>query len=53
MFPTWNDEFNLPDGLYSIAQIQDFFDDIIKNRQFGQLIYLSPHLLTMLNTTNK
>ena len=24
--PTWNDTFNLPDGSYSIADIQDYFD---------------------------
>ena len=29
-FPTWNDEFNLPDGSYSISDIQGFFEFIIK-----------------------
>ena len=24
--PTWNDTFNLPNGSYSIDEIQDFFD---------------------------
>ena len=28
--PTWNDTFNLPDGSYSIADVQDFFEFIIK-----------------------
>ena len=28
--PTWNDEFDLPDGSYSIADIQDYFEFIIK-----------------------
>ena len=28
--PTWNDEFNLPDGSYSISDIQDYFEYIIK-----------------------
>ena len=23
---TWNDEFDLPDGSYSISDIQDYFD---------------------------
>ena len=23
--PTWNDKFNLPDGSYSISDIQDYF----------------------------
>ena len=29
-FPTWNDEFNLPDGSYSISDIQGYFEFIIK-----------------------
>ena len=29
--PTWNDNFNLPDGSYSIFNIQDYFKFIIKN----------------------
>ena len=28
--PTWNDEFNLPDGSYSVSDIQDYFEYIIK-----------------------
>ena len=28
--PTWNDTFDLPDGSYSIADIQDYFAFIIK-----------------------
>ena len=27
--PTWNDEFNLLDGSYSVSDIQDYFDYII------------------------
>ena len=26
--PTWNDEFELPDGLYSVSDIQDYFEYI-------------------------
>ena len=26
--PTWNDEFELPDGSYSVSDIQDCFDHI-------------------------
>ena len=26
--PTWNDEFNLPDGSYSVSDIQDYFEFI-------------------------
>ena len=34
--PTWNDEFDLPDGLYSISDIQDYFEFIIKkHKNFG------------------
>ena len=29
--PTWNDTFDLPDGSYSISDIQDYFEFIIKN----------------------
>ena len=29
--PTWNDEFDLSDGLYSISDIQDYFEYMIKN----------------------
>ena len=28
--PTWNESFDLPDGSYSIADIQDYFELIIK-----------------------
>ena len=28
--PTWNDGFNLPDRLYSVPGIQDYFEYIIK-----------------------
>ena len=28
--PTWNDTFDLPDGSYCIADIQDYFEFIIK-----------------------
>ena len=31
--PTWNDTFDLPNGFYSIADIQDYFDFIIKNHE--------------------
>ena len=28
--PTWHDTFDLPDGSYSIADVQDYFEFIIK-----------------------
>ena len=31
--PAWNDTFNLPDGSYSIADIQDYFEFIIKKHE--------------------
>ena len=31
--PTWNDTFDLPDGSYSIADIQDYFKFIIKKHE--------------------
>ena len=30
MVSTWNNTFDLPDGSYSIADIQDYFEFIIK-----------------------
>ena len=29
--PTWNDKFELPDGSYSVTDIRDYFEYIIKN----------------------
>ena len=31
--PTWNDEFNLPGGFYSVSDIQDYFEYTIKKHQ--------------------
>ena len=31
--PTWNDTFDLPDGSYSIVDIQDYFEVIIKKHE--------------------
>ena len=33
---TWNDEFELPDGSYSVSDIQDYFKYILKN--MGKII---------------
>ena len=30
---TWNDEFELPDGSYSISDIQDYFEYILKKHR--------------------
>ena len=31
--PTWNDDFNLSDGSYSVSDIQDYFEYIIKKHE--------------------
>ena len=31
--PTWNDEFKLPDGSYSVSDIQDYIKYIIKKHE--------------------
>ena len=31
--PTWNDTFDLPDGSYTISEIQDYIEYIIKNHE--------------------
>ena len=31
--PTWNDKFDLPNGSYSISDIQDYFEFIIKKHE--------------------
>ena len=33
MAPIWNNTFDLPDGSYSIADIQDYFEFIIKKHK--------------------
>ena len=38
--PSWNDEFNLPDGSYSVSDIQDYFEYIIKNMKLLRVILL-------------
>ena len=30
---TWNEEFELPDGLYSVSDIRDYFEYIIKKHE--------------------
>ena len=31
--PTWNDEFDLPDGSYSIPEIQPYFQYVIEKHE--------------------
>ena len=44
--PTWNEEFKLPDGSYSISDIQNYFGYILK--KFGEVID-KPPVLTYVN----
>ena len=37
--PTWNEEFELPDGSYSISDIQGYFEYILKKHGEKQLIF--------------
>ena len=47
--PTWNDEFELLDGSYSVSDIQDYIEYIIKNinhkQQFLRLMFVSIELI--------
>ena len=38
--PTWNDEFELHDGSYSVSDIQDYIENIIKIMKHYPLILL-------------
>ena len=38
--PTWNDEFDLSNGWYSISDIQDYFEYGIKNMKVYQTVLL-------------
>ena len=31
--PTWNDTFDLPDGSYSVADIQDYFEFVVRKHE--------------------
>ena len=31
--PTWNEELELPDGSYSVSDLQDYFEYILKNME--------------------
>ena len=38
--PMWNEEFELPDGSYSISDIQDYFEYILKNTEKRLMIII-------------
>ena len=44
--PTWNDEFDLPDGSYSISDIQYYFEYIIKKHE---TLANNPHVQIYVN----
>ena len=37
--PTWNDQFELPDGSYSVSDIQDYLSIFLKNMEKILIIY--------------
>ena len=37
--PTWNEELELPDGSYSVSDLQDYFEYILKNMEKRLLIF--------------
>ena len=47
--PTWNEEFELPDGSSSVSDIQDYFKYIIKNETVSDI----PSLRIYLNNIEK
>ena len=49
--PTWNDTFDLPDGLYNIPEIQDYFVYIITKHE--TIVETSPILIYANNITNR
>ena len=49
--PTWNDTFDLPDGLYNIPEIQDYFEYIIKKHK--TIAKTAPILIYANNVVNR
>ena len=47
--PTWNDEFELPDGSYVVSDIQDYIEYIIKKHETLTAI---PPILVYINKMN-
>ena len=48
--PTWNDEFELPDSSYSVSDIQDHIEYILKNHE---TLPTNPLIHTYINRINK
>ena len=55
--PTWNDEFELPDGSYSVSDIQDYFEYILKkqeeNTNYSLKLLTSETMKLLRSTKNK
>ena len=49
--PTWNDTFDVPDGSYSIAALQNYFEYIIKNHE--TIAKVSPVLIYVIEINNR
>ena len=47
--PTWNDKFELPDGLYSMSDIQDYFEHIKKNMEKRLIIVHEEYIYIYIN----
>ena len=45
--PTWNEEFELPDGLYSVSDIQEYFEYTLKNMKKRLEIILEKGLIIL------
>ena len=45
--PTWNDEFELPNGFYYVSDIQDYIQYIIKKQ-----VTIIPHIYVYINGIN-
>ena len=37
--PTWNHKFELPDGMYSVSDIRDYFEYILKSMEKTSIIH--------------
>ena len=42
--PTWSQEFELPDGSYSISDIQDYFEYILRKHSKVLITYQSKYI---------
>ena len=49
MAPTWNDEFELTDGSYSVSDIQDYIEYIIKKHETLLTILLTHLYINKIN----